>query len=154
MAEVQLVVYKLGDELCATDISRLHEIIRLKKIQKVPEMPEFIEGVAILRGNVVPIIDLNKKFNLPYRQTDKKTKVIVVGVQQQYVGFRVDDVTEIMRVEGNDIETSVDFIKHMGAKEYIAGVAKSEQKLIALIDLHKILGENELEQLKKTEVSA
>lgn len=149
MTEVQLVIFKLNNELCGTTISQVNEIIRYQEVSKVPELPDFIEGIVSLRGKVVPVVDLNKKFNLGQKDVDKKTKIIVTEIKDKYIGFKVNDVIEVKRISDQNIESSVKLMKSMGAKEYVTGVAKNDEQLIALIDLHKILDEQEMERIKK-----
>jgi purine-binding chemotaxis protein CheW len=152
MPDVQLVVFELIDEMCGADISQVHEIIRYQQVMKVPELPAFIEGIVSLRGKVVPIIDLNKRFNLGSQVENKKTKIIVTDISGQFVGFKVNNVSEVMRISDENIERSIELIRRMGAKNYIKGIAKRNEQLITLIDLHTILDEGEMGQIKEKEI--
>lgn len=151
MSDVQLVIFKLNHEVCGANISQVHEIIRYQEVSKIPELPAFVEGVVNLRGKVIPVIDLNKKFSLGARETDKKTKIIVTEIESQYIGFRVNDVNEIMQIPEQDIDNSVQLMQSMGVRNYMAGIAKNDEQLIAIIDLHKVLQYQEMEQIKNTQ---
>ena len=95
---LQLVTFSTGDEEFGVDILRVQEIIRTMAITKVPKAPEFVEGVINLRGKVIPIIDLRRRFGLQSKAHDKHTRIIVIEINTMIVGFVVDSVSEVLRI--------------------------------------------------------
>ncbi|MHC5080649.1 MAG: chemotaxis protein CheW [Planctomycetota bacterium] len=146
-ALLQLVTFRLGDEEYALDILTVREINRMMEITRVPRAPDFIEGVVNLRGNVIPIIDLRKRFGLPAREADKATRIIVSEVDRRVVGFIVDTVTEVLRIHAETVEPPGD-IAGIDA-EYIKGVGKIEDRLLILLDVDRILTKREKQVLEE-----
>ena len=140
--EFQLVAFQLGEETYGVDISQVEEIIRLQPITKVPGAPDFVEGVINLRGRVIPVIDLRKRFHLPPREETKNTRIVVVEVPPNTVGMIVDAVDEVLRISEEKIEAPSLIISSIDT-EYIKGVGKLENKLLILLDLSKVLTREE-----------
>ncbi|ERM92183.1 chemotaxis protein CheW [Caldanaerobacter subterraneus subsp. yonseiensis KB-1] len=143
----QIVVFKLNNEDFCVDINQVVEIIRLQTIIKVPDTPSFVEGITNLRGTVIPIIDLKKRFNLPTSEKNENNRIIVVNVTERPVGFIVDSVTEVLRVEDSTIQEAPDIIKGIG-REYITSIINLNGRLIINLDLHKILTEKEKKEIE------
>jgi purine-binding chemotaxis protein CheW len=143
----QIVVFKLNSEDFCVDINQVVEIIRLQTIIKVPDAPSFVEGITNLRGTVIPIIDLKKRFNLPLSEKNENNRIIVVNVTERSVGFIVDSVTEVLRVEDSTIQEAPDIIKGIG-REYITSIINLNGRLIINLDLHKILTEKEKKEIE------
>ncbi|HBT49545.1 MAG: Chemotaxis signal transduction protein [Caldanaerobacter subterraneus] len=143
----QIVVFKLNSEDFCVDINQVVEIIRLQTIIKVPDAPSFVEGITNLRGTVIPIIDLKKRFNLPTSEKNENNRIIVVNVTERPVGFIVDSVTEVLRVEDSTIQEAPDIIKGIG-REYITSIINLNGRLIINLDLHKILTEKEKKEIE------
>ncbi|AAM24371.1 purine-binding chemotaxis protein CheW [Caldanaerobacter subterraneus subsp. tengcongensis MB4] len=143
----QIVVFKLNSEDFCVDINQVVEIIRLQTIIKVPDAPSFVEGITNLRGTVIPIIDLKKRFNLPTSEKNENNRIIVVNVTERPVGFIVDSVTEVLRVEDFTIQEAPDIIKGIG-REYITSIINLNGRLIINLDLHKILTEKEKKEIE------
>ncbi|MDI3518025.1 MAG: purine-binding chemotaxis protein CheW [Caldanaerobacter sp.] len=143
----QIVVFKLNNEDFCVDINQVVEIIRLQTIIKVPDAPSFVEGITNLRGTVIPIIDLKKRFNLPLSEKNENNRIIVVNVTERPVGFIVDSVTEVLRVEDSTIQEAPDIIKGIG-REYITSIINLNGRLIINLDLHKILTEKEKKEIE------
>ena len=144
---LQLVTFRLGEEEYALDILAVREINRMMEITRVPRAPAFIEGVVNLRGNVIPILDLRKRFGLPPREPDKATRIIVTEVDRRVVGFIVDTVVEVLRIGTDRVEPPSD-IAGIDA-EYIRGVGKIEDRLIILLDVDRILTRKEKQVLEE-----
>ena len=144
---IQIVSFMVGNEEYAVDILKVHEINRSIEVTRVPNTPEYVEGVINLRGKVVSIIDLRKRFGMPQREHDKNTRIIVVELQEQVVGFVVDAVKEVLRIPTSVIEPPPSFVGGANA-EYITGVGKLEDRLLIMLDLEKVLSTNEQSQLK------
>jgi purine-binding chemotaxis protein CheW len=149
MAEdiLQLVSFRVGDEEFGVDILQVHEINRMSDITRVPKAPDFVEGVINLRGKIIPIIDLRKRFGMPTVERDKNTRIIVVDINGQTIGFIVDSVSEVIRLPKENIDDAPDLVTGIDA-EYIRGVGKMDNKLLILLDLDKILSKQEVEKVK------
>jgi len=138
----QIVTFRLGTEEYGIDIMKIQEIILMGDITRVPEVPDFIEGVINLRGNVIPIIDLRKRFKLPATERMEATRIIVVNVEGKTMGVVVDSVSEVLRINPANIDPTPPTIAGM-AKEYLKGLVKLEKRLLILLDIDQILDLNE-----------
>jgi purine-binding chemotaxis protein CheW len=155
--ENQLVVFNLANEDYGVDIGAVDGIVKMQSITKVPHAPGFVEGITNLRGEVLPVIDLRKRFGLPVGEITKDTRIVNVEVDGVKVGMVVDAVTEVLRVAENDVEppsplvTSVDGNAASltgGRNAFITGIAKVDSRLIILLDLGKVLSTEEQTDLK------
>lgn len=144
---LQLVSFKVGEEEFGVNILQVHEINRMTEITRVPKAPDFVEGVINLRGKIIPIIDLRKRFGLPPKERDKNIRIIVVDIKGQTIGFIVDSVSEVIRLPRENIDDAPDLVTGIDA-EYIKGVGKMDNKLLILLDLEKILTRQEVEKVK------
>lgn len=133
----QLVTFYLGEEIYGIDILDVQEIIRLQKITEVPRTADFVEGVINLRGKVIPVIDLRKRFNLPQKEESKDTRVIVVEIDSKVIGMIVDGVSRVLRLSGSAIDPPSPIVAGVDSN-YIKGVGKIDHTLVVLLDLHKI----------------
>jgi purine-binding chemotaxis protein CheW len=140
--EVQLACLRIGAELYAIDIMRIKEIIRPLKLTPVPKAPAFIEGVINLRGTVIPVADLRKRFDAPIGEDERKFRIVVCALAGRLIGLLVDEVTEVRRFGRADIAPAPQFIKGPQA-DYFLGVARRDEELIMLLDLEKILSSDE-----------
>ena len=139
----QLVSFKIGSEEFGINIMKVQEIIRMQEITKVPQMPHFIEGIINLRGNVIPIIDLRKKFGMPIIDITNDSRVIVVSVLDRIMGIIVDGVSEVLRLNDEQLQPPPPIISNIG-REYIKGVGKLDDKrLLILLEIDKVLSERE-----------
>jgi len=148
--EIQLACFRVGSELYALDIMRIKEIIRPQKLTPVPKAPSFIEGVINLRGVVIPVADLRKRFEQTVTETHRKNRIVICSLAGRIVGLLVDEVTEVKRFGRKDIAPAPQFIKGPEA-HYFIGVARREEDLILLIALEKILSSDEKIALHKLE---
>ena len=137
----QLVTFRLGDEEYGVDILKVHEIDRMMDITEVPNAPPSIEGVINLRGKVIPVINLRKKFNLPDREADGRTKIVVVDIGTS-AGMIVDSVSEVLRISSDIVEPPPPMTAGVSS-EYIRGVGKLKDRLLILLDIEKLLGADE-----------
>lgn len=143
--QLQQVCFKLADSEYAIDIFQVREIIKpVENMTPVPQAPFFVEGVIDLRGDIIPILDLKKRFDLGKTEIGKSTRIIVVklagtsGANSIIVGFLVDQVTEVFRVKKSEIQPAPG--KVMGIdSEYIWGVGKRAGRLIMLLDVARML---------------
>ncbi|MCM2270975.1 MAG: chemotaxis protein CheW [candidate division Zixibacteria bacterium] len=136
--ELQLVSFNIGSEEFGVDILKVQEINRMVEITRVPQTPHYVEGVINLRGKVIPIIDLRKRFNLEVRAYDKNTRIVVVDINGMVMGMIVDAVSEVLRLQSNTIESAPDIVTGVNA-DYIQGVAKLEDRLLIFLDLSKVV---------------
>lgn len=139
---LQLVSFKLGEEEFGVDILKVQEINRLVDITKVPRAPSFVEGVINLRGKVIPIIDLRKRFGLDLKERDKDTRIVVVDIEGSIMGMIVDAVSEVLRLPASTIEPAPEIATSIDS-EYIRGVAKLEDRLLIFLDLSKVFSQQE-----------
>jgi purine-binding chemotaxis protein CheW len=137
-AEKQMVLFELGTETYGLDISAVHEIIRMQPITKVPKAPFYVEGVINLRGRVIPVIDIGKRFGFEKTENDKNNRIVVINVQDTTLGIIVDAVTEVIRVPEDSIDPVSDIVT-AGESDYLQGIAKIGDKMIILLDLDKLL---------------
>ena len=149
----QLVSFVVEDEEFGVDILKVQEIIRTVDITRFPKSPEFVEGVINLRGKIVPVIDLRVRFGIGKRERDNETRIIVVELTDKVVGFLVDKVKEVIRVEKNIIEPPPELTTSISSN-YITGVAKLQDRLLILLDLDKVLSGEEQERLSEVEAGA
>jgi purine-binding chemotaxis protein CheW len=133
----QLVTFFLGDEVYGIDILVVQEIIRMQNITDVPRTADYVEGVINLRGKVIPIIDLRKRFNLTVGEETKDTRIIVVEIQDKIIGMIVDGVSKVLRLSASLVEPPSPIVGGVDSN-YIKGVGKTTDQLVILLDLTKI----------------
>lgn len=136
--EVKLAVFNLREQPYAIDIMKIKQIIRPLKITKLPKAPDFMEGVVNLRGVVIPVIDMRKRFALPPRESEEETKVIIAAVDRKIVGIIVDDVSEVISVPRSEIQPPPRVIRGVEA-EYLLGVCRHEDDILMILNLDEIL---------------
>jgi purine-binding chemotaxis protein CheW len=141
--ELQLVSFNIGTEEFGVEILKVQEINRMVEITKVPQAPHYVEGVINLRGKVIPIIDLRKRFNLDVKEYDKNTRIVVVDISGSIMGMIVDAVSEVLRLPSSTIEPPPEIVTGLNA-EYIKGVAKLEDRLLIFLDLSRVIDAAEM----------
>jgi purine-binding chemotaxis protein CheW len=139
---LQLVSFQVGDEEFGLDILRVQEIIRIQPLTRVPNLPDYIDGVINLRGKVIPVIGLRKRLGLDKQSADKRTRIVVVDVHGQVLGFVVDSVSEVLRIHTDTVEPT----PRLGKvdREFISGVGKLDSRLLLLLDLERLMSETEM----------
>ena len=145
ISTIQLVSFHLAGEEYALDILRVQEIIRTQELTRVPNSPAFVEGVINLRGRVIPVVGLRKRFGLDPIPADKYTRIVVVEVHGTVVGLVVDSVSEVLRVAANTIAPPPRLVKV--DREFICGVGKLENRLLLLLDVDHLLSSQEQNQV-------
>jgi purine-binding chemotaxis protein CheW len=145
---LQLVLFGLGDDEYAIDILNVQEINRVTEITCVPQAPDYLEGVMNLRGRIVPVINMRRRFGLDSKSPDKHTRIVVVDSEQTVVGLIVDSVTEILRVAGDNIETPPPMVADSN-RDYIKAVIRHDDDLLVLLDLPRLIDFKTLEALSK-----
>ncbi|MEG6616525.1 chemotaxis protein CheW [Peptococcaceae bacterium 1198_IL3148] len=149
--EVQEVVFQLNDQTYGIDISVVMEIIRMEQITKLPRTPDFIEGIINLRGQVIPVIDLCKRFGLVCNEVTAQSRIIIVQVNDLTFGMIVDSVQEVLRIATSNIEPPPPVVGGIDAA-YLRGIALLGERLVILLDHTKILYQHETEQLQQVEM--
>jgi purine-binding chemotaxis protein CheW len=141
--EQQLVVFTLGEESYAIDIGMVREIIQMQAITRVPGTNHSVEGVINLRGAVIPIVDLRKRFKLAKVSKDKNTRIVVVSCKGQDVGVIVDSVAEVLRIPVDSIKPSSSVFgdKHL---DHLLGIVKLENRLVILLDMDQVLSKQDI----------
>ena len=138
-AEAQLVVFELADEVYGVDIARVDEVIRMQEITRIPRAPDFVEGVTNLRGKVIPVVDLRKRFGLAVSDIKASSRIVVVYIGSHTIGLIVDGVSEVIRVTAANIEPPSAVVTGVDSA-YLRGVAKVGERLVILLDLDYVLG--------------
>ncbi len=144
--ENQFVVFELGSENYGVSIASVESIIKLQAITKIPHARDFVAGVTNLRGKVLPVVDLRKRFGLPPQEADKNSRIIIISVNEIEVGMIVDGVSEVLTIQDQNIEPTPALTVSVDTS-FITGIAKVEQRLVILLDLARVLSANEQESL-------
>lgn len=146
--DVQLACFRVGAELYALDIMNIREIIRPQKLTSIPGAPRFIEGVINLRGVVIPVSDLRKRFGQPVDEQSRKSRIVICSIAGNGIGLLVDEVLEVRRYGRRDIAPAPQFLGGPEA-EYFLGVARGGDELVMIIDLDRLLSSDEQVALRK-----
>ncbi|MCX5689882.1 MAG: chemotaxis protein CheW [Planctomycetota bacterium] len=142
--QLQLVTFEVGSEQFAIDILSVQEINRMMQITRVPQSPDCLEGVINLRGRIIPVIDLRKRFGLSKAECNEDSRIVVVEVVGRVLGFIVDRVNEVLRVD-NSIVDAAPAMTTSVERDYIRGVAKLENRLVILLDLARLFANEKFE---------
>jgi purine-binding chemotaxis protein CheW len=145
--ELQVVGFRIGRETFGVPISLVREIVRVPEITSVPNAPDYIEGVINLRGRIIPVVDLRKRFREKVAERDKKSRIVVAEVEGRLIGLLVNSASEVLRILPSEIEAPQDVFQE-GELNYITGVGKLRGRLVILLDLNKILQRGELRSLE------
>lgn len=149
IGEVQVVVFSLANEEFGVEIDQIKEINRMTEVTQLPKAPDFIEGIINLRGRVVIVMDLAKRLDLPVKEPDEKSRIIMVEAGEIIVGMIVDSVSEALRFTTDKFEKTPKFFKSQVNAEFLRGIAKlSEKRLLLILDLFKVLSKEEYEALE------
>lgn len=153
LSEVQLVTFMLSGEEYGVPISRIQEIDRLSKITQVPKAARFVEGVTNLRGEVIPVLDTRKRFDLEAKASDDRTRIIIVELGGVKTGLIVDSVREVLSLPKKDIAPPPEAIHSGIDQRFISGIGKvdSGKRMVVLLDVERILSKNEREELAQVQ---
>lgn len=138
---LQLVTFTLGSEEYAVDILRVQEINRMISITMVPNSPSYMEGVINLRGKVIPVINLRKKFEIVEKEDTESSRIMIVDLHGVTKGIIVDAVSEVLRVPAGIVEPPPPMATNI-TTTFINGIAKLEDRLIILLDIDKLIGDD------------
>jgi len=137
---LQFVTFTLNDEEYAVDILSVQEINRITEITKVPNSPDYVEGVINLRGKVIPVINLRSKFGFEARATDDNSRIIIMEIQGIINGIIVDSVSEVLRIPASAIEAAPSVASDT-ISQFIKGLAKLDNRLIILVEINNLVEE-------------
>ncbi len=141
----EYVIFKLVDESYAVDIDHVENIEKHIEITRVPYTKKYIKGVINLRGNIIPVIDVRKRFNLKEKEADKDSRIMIINHGELKVGLLVDVSSEVLQIEDENIEPAP---KVTGADDdYISSIGKDNGRIIMIVDLDKLLEIEEFEDL-------
>ncbi len=143
--EGKYLTWALGDEEYGIEIRNVTEIIGIQKITDLPDVPQYVKGVINLRGKVIPVLDVRLRFGLPEREYDKRTCIVVVNIKDTSVGLIVDQVSEVLDIPAGDIELPSK-VDQGAASRYIQGLGKVDEEVKNLLDIRRLLFEDELEE--------
>ena len=144
--EKQLVIFELGAENFGIDIASVEGINKMLEITRVPKSPSFMEGITNLRGAVLPVIDLHKRFGMKETERTSETRIVVANMDGIKVGMIVSAVSEVLTIDDSVIEPPPPMVSNINS-EFIVGVAKIDKRLVILLDLSKVLSVNEKDSL-------
>jgi purine-binding chemotaxis protein CheW len=146
--DIQLVGFRIGRETFGIPIGLVREIVRMMEITAVPDAPDYVEGVINLRGRIIPVIDLRKRFREPGIAPDKRNRILVAEVEGRFVGLIVDAASEVLKLARGEIEPPPELLQENDLS-YVTGLGKRNGKLIILVDVEKILSRGELGRLSE-----
>ncbi len=142
--ELQLVVFAIGSEEFGVEIMNIQEIIRMTNITRIPQAPGYIKGIINLRGRIIVVINLNVIMGMESKEQDENTRIIVASIGETVMGFVVDSVSEVIRLQQKNVEPAPAAIAGRIGTELVRGVGKLDNRLLILLNLDKILGAKEL----------
>ena len=143
----QYVGFRLADQEYAFRIEQIQEIVIPDRVTRIPQVPDYVEGVSNLRGTIIPIIKLRRLFDLDAKEKDDETRTIVVNVGERTIGCTVDSVTQVMRIAPEQIQPAPEIVRSEGAA-YIAGFAKIETRIVVLLEIQELLDPAKMEQVR------
>ncbi len=143
---LQWVTYKLANETYGINVMQVQEVLRYTEIAPVPGAPEYVLGIINLRGNVVTVIDTRQRFGLESTETNDNTRIIIIEAEQNVVGILVDSVAEVVYLRESEIETAPNVGNDDSAK-FIQGVAHHNEQLLILVDLNKLMTDEEWQEV-------
>ena len=142
VGSMQLVSFRLAQEEYGIEITKVQEIILMGEITRVPQTPDYIKGLINLRSTVIPIVDLRLRFGLAQEEVTDETRIMVVNVAGKTIGIIVDAVSEVLRISHEQIAPPPPTVAGLG-REYLTGLVKLENRLLILLDIDRILGQEE-----------
>ena len=136
--KTHIVAFRVGRESYGVPITALHEIVRVPEITAVPDAPDYIEGVINLRGKIVSVVDVRKRFGKPATALDRRNRILVVEHRGRLAGMIVDSASEVLKIPESEIETAPAMMQE-GGLDCVTGLGKYNGRLIILLDINKVL---------------
>jgi len=146
--DYQVVGFRIGNETYGVRIGSVREIVRVPEITAVPNAPDMIEGVINLRGKIIPVMDLRKRFANNSDQPDKKNRILVVELDNKLLGLIVSSASEVLKIPPSDIESPGSVFAE-GESSYVTGVGKLKGRLIILLDIARLLRQPEFKKFEE-----
>jgi purine-binding chemotaxis protein CheW len=146
---LRLVTFELSGEEFGVDIMQVLEVIPVPRITRIPQAPECVKGLINLRGKILVVIDLNKRLGFSSKETDSLSRIIIVEVKDTVIGMLVNSAKEVMSLPLSSIQPPPEMIKSKINAEYLIGVGKVGNRLLILLNLARVLGEEEIEELSE-----
>lgn len=141
---IQLVSFMLADEEYGVEVLKVREIIRMPTITKMPNVPQHVEGIINLRGKVIPIISMRRRFGLMENEKNSQTRIIIMDVVGTLTGFIVDAVSEVIRIHSSEIQPPPSMmLTGGGSQEFITGVYNHAERLLIIMDIDRMFSEDE-----------
>ncbi|MDD5285746.1 MAG: chemotaxis protein CheW [Desulfuromonadaceae bacterium] len=147
--KIQLACFSLGDKLFAVDIMRIKEIILPLKLSSLPRASDLLDGVINLRGNLIPVMNIRKRFQMPAGDDNIQSKLLIVSLARQILALMVDDVMEVISVSAEDIKPPLQMVSGVGM-EFILGVCLSNDRVFMILDIDSLLGPQEMPEVSKS----
>lgn len=151
--QLQLVSFSVANELFAVDILRVQEINRMMALTKVPQSPPSVEGVINLRGRIIPVLDLRVQFGFQKQEATEQTRIIVVEISGNTIGFIVDSVREVMRISSSIVDPAPQVGSSIDSS-YVSGVAKLDDQLLIMLELENLLSPESLNSITSMKAAA
>lgn len=148
-AQFQLVTFQLGDELYGVNIMDVKEIVRLQEVRIIPNAPYYVEGIINLRGDIIPIIDLRKRFRIQASESidsDFEGGFIILNIENNEIGIIIDKIARVVSVKGEDVKDPPQMISGIGS-EYIEGVIREENGYLIMLNIRKLFNPKELQKI-------
>jgi len=150
--QIQLVTFQISDELYAIDIMEVKEIVRVQEIRSIPNAPSYVEGLFNLRGEIIPIISLHKRFHLKKAQLDEDEELlsgfIIVDIDGMKLGVIIDKVERVVGIEASEVQPPPQMLSGIGA-EYIQGVVNRDTGYLIILDIQKLFSAKELKKIEE-----
>ncbi|AGF57374.1 chemotaxis protein CheW [Clostridium saccharoperbutylacetonicum] len=147
------LIFSIGNECYGIDIKYVTEIIGIEPITEVPELPNYIKGVINLRGKIIPVMDVRLRFKKEPKEYDDRTCIVVVEIGNINIGLIIDRVLEVVNIDESNISPPPKINSNKdNANKYIKGIGKTQNEVRLLIDCHKLLEEDEIEEIKSVEL--
>ena len=147
LANNRFLTFYLEDEVYGVNIGDVKEIIAMMKTTPVPKTPKFIKGVMNLRGNIIPVVDMRLKFDMPTIPPQMYTAIVIIKLAEKLIGFIVDKVEEVINVDGEHLSIPPEFGGHIDTR-FIKNMAQYKQKVVMILDLIALFGDEELEMVQ------
>lgn len=146
--EDKYLTFWTSDQIFGVSIADVVQIVQMQPVTEVPEFPSYAKGIITLRGSIIPIIDVRARFDMPEKEYDDRTCIIVCSMANQYLGFIVDSVDEVTLIPKNEVSAPPKLSNEKIA-EYLMGVSQRGSQLVLLIDMRKFIAPDQLEKLQK-----
>ncbi len=150
--QIQLVTFQLGEEFYGVDIMQVNEIQKVQEIRAIPNAPNYVDGIFNLRGQIIPIINLHKRFHLRRAELSEEDKLLsgflILSLDDMQLGVYIDKVSRVITIDRNKIQPPPQMISGIGA-EYIQGVSNEDSGYLIILDIRRIFDPKELQQLGK-----